>query len=360
MNTIQSDRSVINSGFNKVMIYVGSLAKDPDRDSGWMREFSELGWQIHQIDTNIKLGGSALVQKIKRRLQCSAEYVALERSLLELADKEKPQWVHFRLPTEFSRTTIRALKKRNIIVTQYCNDDAFSNKSPLGLYRKFRPAVPFFDGHFVFRYRNINDYQAAGARHVEHCPPTYDAQAHNQNQRAADGAFLADAAFVGHFENDGRLAYVEGLFNAGFKIILKGGMWERAIKHSPLAALLPIDHAFGDEYNRIYSNVIAGICFFSKINNDEWTRRAPEIIAIGGLLVCERTAEAQRRFKDKEEAFFFSDVQELIDIVKFLIDNPQRRESVRLAGHERLMKDGYALSDRALQIHNFVMAALSA
>ena len=346
---------MINTDFKKKMIYVGSLAKDPDRDSGWMREFNDLGWEVLSIDTNIKLNGNELVKKIKRRLQCSSEYALLERSLIELADKEKPQWVHFRLPTEFSRATILALKKRNIIVTQYCNDDAFSKKSPFALYRKFRRAISAFDGHFVFRHRNIKDYQVAGARHVEHCPPTYDSQVHNQNQRAKDGSFIADAAFVGHFENDGRLAYVEGLFNAGYKVILKGGMWEPAIKNGPLASLMPIDHAFGDEYNRIYSNVIAGICFFSKINNDEWTRRAPEIIAIGGLLVCERTAEAQLKFKDREEAFFFSDVQELIDIVRFLIDNPQRREEVRQAGYDRLMKDGYALSDRALQIHNFVM-----
>lgn len=343
-----------NSSFQKKMIYVGSLAKNPDRDSGWMREFENLGWEVLQINTNINLNGSLWIRKIKRRLQWSSEYSALERSLISLADKEKPVWVHFRLPTEFSRSTILALKKRKIIVTQYCNDDAFSKKSPFALYNKFRRAVSAYDGHFVFRHRNIAEYLSAGAKHVEHCPPTYDSQAHNQSQRANDGSFIADAAFVGHYENDGRLSYIEGLYNAGFKIILKGGMWEPVIKNSPLASLIPIDHAFGDEYNHIYSNVIAGLCFFSKINNDEWTRRAPEIIAIGGLLVCERTEEAQRRFKDKKEAFFFSDVDELINIVDYLINNPEIRESVRAAGYARLINDGYSLSDRAIQISNFV------
>jgi spore maturation protein CgeB len=319
-----------------------------------MREFEKLGWVVFRIDTSITLTGSPLLQKIKRRLQRSSEYVQLERSLIELADREKPLWVHFRLPTEFSRATILELKKRNIVVTQYCNDDAFSKKAPFALYNKLRTAVPAYDGHFVFRYRNVKEYLATGAKHVEHCPPTYDAHAHNQDQRAKDSSFIADAAFIGHFEDDGRLEYIQGLHKAGFNIILKGGMWDAAIKNSPLSCFLPMEHAFGEEYNRIYSNVIAGLCFFSKINNDEWTRRAPEIIAIGGLLVCERTDEAQRRFKDKKEAFFFSSVDELIEIVDYLIKNPQIREMVRVAGYDRLMKDGYALSDRALQIHNFV------
>lgn len=340
------------------MIYVGSLATTPDRDSGWMREFASLGWMIFKLNTDIELTGSAFIKKIKRRLQCSKEYITLEQELLELVERERPKWVHFRLPTEFSRNTILGLKKRNVIVTQYCNDDAFSKKSPIGLYRNFKHSLPFFDGHFVFRQRNIRDYLAAGAIHVEHCPPTYDPIAHNQNQRSVDGSFIADAAFVGHYENDGRLAYMEGLHRAGFNIILRGGMWDSAIKNGPLASLAPLTHAFGDEYNRIYANSLAGICFFSKINNDEWTRRAPEIIAIGGLLVCERTPEAQQRFIDREEAFFFSDVSELIHIVDFLIKNPTERERVRAAGYARLMNGGYTLSDRAHQISQFVLNKL--
>jgi hypothetical protein len=340
------------------MIYVGSLAKTPDRDSGWMREFASLDWSVFKLNTNIELTGNAFIQKLKRRLQCSSEYIKLEQALLDLVDRERPQWVHFRLPTEFSKSTILELKKRNLIVTQYCNDDAFSKKSPIGLYRKFRRSLPFFDGHFVFRHRNIRDYLKAGATHVEHCPPTYDPITHNQNQRLIDGSFIADAAFVGHYESDGRLAYMEGLHRAGFNVILRGGMWDSAIKNGPLASLSPLEHAFGDEYNRIYANSIAGICFFSKINNDEWTRRAPEIIAIGGLLVCERTSEAQQRFIDREEAFFFSDVAELVQIVDFLILNPKERERVRAAGYARLMSGGYTLSDRAHQISQFVLNKL--
>jgi spore maturation protein CgeB len=336
------------------MIYVGSLANSPDRDSGWIREFEDLGWKVSKLDTNIKLNGGDLLRKIKRRLQRTSEYIALEQALIALADTEKPLWVHFRLPTEFSKNTILQLKKRNIVVTQYCNDDAFSTKSPFGLYSKFRKALPVFDGHFVFRHRNIRDYLAGGAQHVEHCPPTFDPVAHNLDQRAKDGAFIADVAFVGHYENDGRLAYMEGLQRAGFNLILKGGMWDSAVKNGPLAKLSPIPHAFGDEYNRIYANAIAGLCFFSKINNDEWTRRGPEIIAVGGLLVCERTSEAQQRFKDREEAFFFSSVDELVEIVGFLIKNPQEREKVRAAGYARLMSGGYTLTDRARQISQFV------
>lgn len=340
------------------MVYVGSLGTSPDRDSGWIREFSNLGWVVLKFNTNIEIYGNVLIKKIKRRIQLSGEYIKLEQSLLNLVESERPCWVHFRLPTEFGKSTIRRIKSLNVIVTQYCNDDAFSKKAPPGLYWKFRHALPYYDGHFVFRERNVREYFDAGVSHVEHCPPTFDPICHTLNQRFTDGRFIADATFVGHYENDGRLAYMEGLQRAGFKVILKGGMWDSALKNDPHAQLSPIPHAFGDEYNRLYANSIAGLCFFSKINNDEWTRRGPEIIAVGGLLVCERTSEAQRRFKDQEEAFFFSSVDELVEIVDFLKKQPQEREKVRAAGYERLMSGGYTLTDRARQISHFVSEKL--
>ena len=112
-------------------------------------------------------------------------------------------------------------------------------------------------------------------------------------------------------------------------------------------------------YRRIYSNVVAGLCFFSKINNDEWTRRAFEIVALGGVLVCERTEEASNYFKDTEEAFFFSSIDELIEIVSFLKVNPIKRELVRVAGHKRLLQDGNTILERAEQVYHFVLANIS-
>ena len=343
----------------KKMIYVGSLATDPDRDSGWMREFAKLGWSVLRLDTNIEVSGGQLIKRIKRRFQCSSEYRALERQLLKMADLERPSWVHFRMPMEFSRKTILELKKRDIVVTQYCPDDIFSKKSPVFLHRKLRRAVDAFDGHFVFRLRNVSDYSGAGAKHVEHCPPTYDAEIHTLAQRNPDGSFIADAAFIGHYENDGRLDYMEALYEAGFKVILKGGMWDAVIKGKKIGALAPVHHAFGAEYNHIYANVVAGICFFSKINNDEWTRRALEIVAVGGLLVCERTREAQSRFIDKEEAFFFSSPGELVEIVADLVKNTEKRNLAQAAGYRRLIKDGNALANRAVQIDSFVNKVLT-
>jgi spore maturation protein CgeB len=196
-----------------------------------------------------------------------------------------------------------------------------------------------------------------GAAHVEHCPPTYDPRIHFPPRPVSEcDDFIADAAFIGHWENDWRVDCLDALLRNGFRVILRGGGWNPAISKRALAALAPVTHAFGEEYNRIYSSVVAGLCFFSKINNDTWTRRALEIVAVGGLLVCERTPEALSHFRDREEAYFFSSTRELIEVVTELKKDPAKRAQIRAAGYRRLLAEPNTIDARASQILRFVMS----
>lgn len=337
------------------MIYVGTLATEPDRDSNWISAFKKLGCEVLPFSTASEIKQIGLHGRICRRLNIGHINKQMQLALLNLANREKPDWIHFRLPIEFDRKTIQSLKNRNITVTQYFNDDPFSKRSPFGLNWKFRLALTAYDAHFVYRAHNIQSYRIAGATHVEHCRPTYDPQRHFMSRsRSEESEYLADAAFIGHCENDWRIDCLDTLARNGYSIILKGGMWNEAIRGREIGKLAPISHAFGVEYNRIYANVVAGICFFSKINNDSWTERAVEIIAVGGVLVCERTAEAQSYFRDREEAYFFSSIEELVNIVQDLKSNPEKREYVRAAGYARLLKGAHTISDRAVQVHECV------
>lgn len=337
------------------MVYVSTLATTPDRDSCWIDAFRALGVEVlsHSSETSWPKG---VLGKIARRLQIGRANRSMQEALLELVARERPDWVHFRLPVEFDRRTIERLKGMGVTVTQYYNDDAFSRTAPTGFHWKFRRALSAYDGHFVFRPHNVERYRKAGAAHVEHCGPSYDPRRHFAAGRAETEPFIADAAFVGHWENDKRVDYLDALAREGFEVIVRGGGWDPAIKGRALAAVGPVTHAFGAEYRRIYSNVRAGLCFFSKINNDTLTDRTHEIVAVGGLLVCERTAEAEAHFDDREEAFFFSSVEELLEIVAELKANPAKRERVRVAGHRRLLADQNTIDARAAQVLRFVTA----
>lgn len=337
------------------MVYVGSLATQPDRDSSWIAAFKKIGCEVISFSSLIDVGELGLLGKIYRRFNIGHLNRKMQKELLSIADAERPVWIHFRLPIEFDRKTIQALKSKNIIVTQYFNDDPFSKTGPIGLHWKFLHALSVYDAHFVYREHNIERYNKLGALHVAHCPPTYDPQRHYLSRVLDDEPkYLADVAFIGHWERDWRTTCLEALYINGYSVIIKGGNWDGALKKHRIKRLSPVIPAFGAEYNCIYANVVAGLCFFSKINNDSWTERALEIVAVGGLLVCERTAEAETYFKDREEAFFFSSISELIEIVKRLKADPEGRERVRAAGYARLIRGSSTIDFRATQVYKFV------
>ncbi len=337
------------------MIYVGSLATGPDRDSSWIDAFRRLGCHVVPFSSIPEIYQTGLQGRICRRLNIGSINKQMQQGLLDLADSEHPVWIHFRLPLEFDRKTIQTLKNKNIIATQYFNDDPFSKRTPFGLHWKFRNALTAYDAHFVYRAHNIRSYKEAGASHVEHCPPAYDPKRHYISASLFKSFdYLADAAFIGHWENDWRVDCLDALQRKGYRVILKGGMWAEAIRGKKIGELAPISHAFGAEYNHIYANVVAGLCFFSKINNDNWTERALEIVAVGGLLVCERTDEAKTHFKDREEAYFFSSIEELISIVQELKSDPAKRQEVRAAGYARLLAGANTINDRAMQVYKYV------
>ena len=147
---------------------------------------------------------------------------------------------------------------------------------------------------------------------------------------------------------------MDALVLAKFKIRLRGGMWDKACKSHPTERFVPVSNAFGEEYNKIYASAAAGLCFFSKINRDQLTERALEIPAVGGLLVCERTAEIREVFQDREEAFFFSTIEELVKITRLVSVDDDLRRSVAAAGRKRLLKGGHSVNGRVKEMLRFV------
>lgn len=335
------------NNFNKKLIYVGSLSKKPNRDWIWINEFSNLGWKVIPFSSSVDIKGNFIIKKLKKRLSFGNEYNYMCKNLLNLCIKEKPVWIHFRLPIEFNHKIIKEIKNIVPILSEYFNDDPFSNKSLPGLYWKFRKSLKFYHLHFVYRYHNTQDFKKFGGENVYHLPPMYSKLIKNVNKTKC---FKADAAFIGHWENDQRVEYLSKIVTSGLSLILHGGHWEKGIKNTPLEKFMPINPVFGKKYNSIYQNVIVGICFFSKINRDTFTRRALEIIALGGVLVCEKTHEAENYFENWKEAIFFNSSEELIQIILKLKMNLKLREKIRIAGYKKLLSSKFSITDRAKTI----------
>lgn len=342
------------------LLYVGSLNANPDRDSQWIKCFSDLGFLVHSFSIwDFVKDRHGFLGRLHGRLHLGPEITMMRKELIKTVKNLRPDWVHFRLPLEFDKATIQEVKDHCSLVTEYCNDDPCSPQRLYWLWRLYDETIPLFDAHFVYRKRNIDDLKSLGAQRVFHTPPCYVPWRHQPPvwQQGEYQQWHSDAAFVGHWESDNRLDAIDALINAGFKITLRGSGWNRPGKGRACESLMPITPVFGADYNKIYAATAAGLCFFSKLNRDQLTERALEIPAIGGLLVCERTDEVERLFNDRKEAFFFSDNSELIEIVREVSLDDNLRNKVSNSGRIRLMREGHSVMDRAQQIISFLITS---
>jgi len=248
------------------------------------------------------------------------------------------------MPVRVWCRTIRQLRHEGFLQTCYCNDDPFSPRAIWGLHLHFLKALPLFNHHFLFRKKNISDFSKKRCDSCTLLSPYFPDQALCLKKQKIS-KFKYDAVFIGHWENDGRLEKLEFLARRGLRAQVHGSIWERKVlAKSPLRG--PFRSTFGPKSWALYRESHGSLCFFSKLNNDCWTRRPLEIVAAGGLLICERTAEAQSHFTEDQEALYFSSAEELYQQVLRAKNNSSMARVMRERALARLKKGRYSLGDR--------------
>jgi spore maturation protein CgeB len=242
------------------------------------------------------------------------------------------------------------------ILISYNNDDPFSPvyaSSPVlnqrRVWRYFRPCVPKYDAHLVYRHRNLSDFRLAGARRTYLLRSYYIPHIHRRVPLSPSelATYACDVVFVGHFEPS-RLQYVKALIEVGVKVRVFGSAdsWTRKRLGSLFDVIGPVRPALDDDYARALSGARMALCAFSRLNRDTYTRRVFEITASGTLLVCERTPDMVSLFPEDEAAVYFSDPEELSEKVLALLQEPARLDSIALEGQRRCIQGRHSVDDR--------------
>jgi spore maturation protein CgeB len=139
------------------------------------------------------------------------------------------------------------------------------------------------------------------------------------------------------------------LAERGIKVTVYGNGWSSWISKNPnlIVKNKPI---YAEEYVKAINSTKINLCFLRKINRDDVTSRSVEIPACGGFMLGERTLRHLEYFEEGKEAEFFGSDKEMLEKVRFYLENADKREKIARAGRERCANSGYSMRTQLEQM----------
>jgi spore maturation protein CgeB len=324
------------------ILYVSQLAPF-DSSTYRVLALRREGHSVSTIDTNQYGQRNDLLRKLEFRAAAGPEVNRLNRDILAAATAERPDAMWADKALWIKPETLDALRAMGIVTVSYMIDNFFGPRRDPG-WRLYAKTIPLYDLHCTQRDTNVADYKRAGARDVIKIQTAYEPTVHFAPPDGWSDANRDRAvSFVGT-PYDQRAQFLTRLWKeCGFAVEVNGGLvWKRALSAGAAGAIYRGD---GELRNEDYREAIwrsrINLAFLTHSNQDEFVHKSFEIAACGGFLLAERSAGHLQRFREDEEAVFFSDFEECAAKIRRYLADAEARERISRRGHERAVASGY-------------------
>lgn len=314
--------------------------------------FKSLGHTVDYVDTNAyhyKGRSLSILDRVMAKYHIGLPLFKLNRDVKAKVKSFKPDFVFFYNCMDVFTSTYKSIKKSGVKFFTYTNDDPFSRILNKSWCQKFHRSLPLADWNFVYRKKNIRDYNSIGVHNVSLILPYFIAQSNYPKNLERS----IPLSFMGHWEDDGRDEYVRELLDANLPFVLFGddSTWSRSSIYNRLTekgVLQP--RKVGDEYNNTINSLQVAIVFLSKLNHDTYTRRCFEIPITKTCMLCEYTDDMNEMFPENECAVYFRNPKEFKEKALWLLNNPEECKRIGENAFERLKVIGGSEIDRCKEI----------
>lgn len=324
------------------ILYASGLSpNDSSQYRLWALE--RLGHQVVPLNAYAYEPENALVRKVLHRLQAGPWVERLNRDVLQMAERERPDVFWADKLLQLKPATLDRLRGMGVRTVSYMIDNAFGPRQDPG-WRLYMRCIPHFDLHATQRDSNVLDYRARGARDVIKIQTAYEPTIHYPPDAAwGDTNRDRGVSFVGT-PYDRRADDLTQLWREGAPVVISGAdwLWRARLAPDAFAALFREGELYGQAYREAIWRSRANLSFLTHSNQDEFVHKSFEIAGCGQFLLAERSAGHLARFVEDEEAVFFSDMEECAAKIRRWLPDEAGRARVAAAGHARAVRDGYS------------------
>ncbi len=316
---------------------------------GWyglyrQRSLERLGNTLVPIDIMQYEGrGNPIVARVRYRLQIGRTVTQMNEDVLRLAKEHRVDAVWFDKPLFVRAVTLRQLRAMGIATIDYMIDNPFGPRRDPG-FRMYVRNIPEYDLHIQQRDVSVEAYLKRGARRVVKVQTAFEPSVHFPPPAGwSDRERTREVSFIGT-SYDERPQFLTDLWRKyDLPVVISGPrIWKRKLDRAALAALYPHE---GELYDSAYREGVwkskINLSFLTHGNQDEYAHKSFEIAACGGFLLAERSEGHSARFREDEEAVFFSTIEECAKKIRLYINDEAARDRIAAAGQRRAVTCGY-------------------
>ncbi len=324
------------------ILYAATLsANDSAQYRLWALE--RLGHQVVSLNAYGYEPRQLLVRKILHRAQIGPWVERLNREVLRVAQRERPDVFWADKLLSLQPGTLIELRAMGIQTVSYMIDNAFGPRRDPG-WRLYMQCIPEFDVHATQRDSNVWEYRARGAREVVKIQTAFEPTVHFPPPEGWDDRRRdRGVSFIGT-PYDRRGLFLTQLWQKfQLPVVISGAdwLWRKVLPSDAARAMFTGAELYGAAYREAIWLSRINLSFLTHSNQDEFAHKSFEIAGCGAFLLAERSAGHLARFAEDEEAVFFSDIEECAAKIRRYLPDEEARTRIAAAGHARAVRDGY-------------------
>jgi spore maturation protein CgeB len=311
-----------------------------------------LGIRAELLDSRRAWSGPWLAQKVSWHLMGHRPWRLREfsRSVLEACKAQRPRWLLTVGIAPVDAQALRSVRNLGVNTLNFLTDDPWN---PAHASAWAFESTREYSCVISPRRANMHDLRALGCPEVRYVPFGFDPR--HFFPEPPDPKLASDVIFVGGGDAD-RVPWMRALLDAGFRLALYGSYWDRFAgtrghsrgQHGP------------DVIRRATVSAKVAVCLVRRANRDGHVMRSLEIPATGTCMVAEDTEEHRELFGDDDECVaYFRTPDELVSLVRALLQDDARRSRLAKAAHARVTGGGYSYADRLAEMLDLPRHALA-